>query len=296
MSLRKRLLIVSNRLPITVVQTGAGPSIQPSSGGLVSALLSLLQNTGGCWVGWPGTCNMADGQTALKEYRDPNYSLQPVFLSPQDEASFYNGCSNEIIWPLFHDLQSRCNFDPTYWLAYREANEKFADAVERLALKDDFVWVHDYHLMVLGEALRARGLRSTIAYFHHIPFPAPDIFEKLPLRREILRALLRFSMVGFQTERDRRNFSACVRRHLAHAHIQRIGSRYLVRAEGLCSAVGTFPVSIDYGRFSVEANSSEVLLLADEIQRAVGTQAIILGIDRLDYTKGIPERLNGFRS
>lgn len=296
MSLRKRLLIVSNRLPLTVVQTCGGPSIQPSSGGLVSALLSLLQNVGGCWVGWPGTSNVTDVQSALKNFREPKYSLEPVFLSPEDEASFYNGCSNEIIWPLFHDLQSRCNFDPAYWLAYREANEKFADSVERLALKDDFIWVHDYHLMLLGEALRERGLRTTIGYFHHIPFPAPDIFEKLPWRREILRALLRFSLLGFQTDRDRRNFFACVRRHLSDAHVEHIGSRFLVRAEGLCSAVGTFPVSIDYSHFSVEASRPQVLSLADEIQQNVGSREIILGIDRLDYTKGIPERLNAFRA
>ncbi|MCI0350372.1 MAG: trehalose-6-phosphate synthase [Acidobacteriales bacterium] len=296
MSLRKRLLIVSNRLPITVVRTGAEPSIQPSSGGLVSALLSLLQNVGGCWVGWPGTAEAPAVLKALQDFRYSRCSLEPVFLSPEEEVSFYNGCSNEIIWPLFHDLQSRCKFDPTYWTVYCEANEKFADAVERLAVKDDFVWVHDYHLMLLGEALRARGMRSTIAYFHHIPFPPPDIFEKLPWRREILRALLRFSMIGLQTDRDRRNFFACVRRYLQTPHVQRIGGRFLVRTEGLCSTVGTFPVSIDYQRFSVEGDRPGVLSQAAEIQGSVGSREIILGIDRLDYTKGIPERLSGFRA
>jgi trehalose 6-phosphate synthase len=247
-------------------------------------------------VGWPGTDNDAAIADSVKAFGLPDYSLEPVFLSMEEETRFYHGCSNEIIWPLFHDLQSRCNFDPAYWTVYCEANEKFADAVERMVRKDDLVWVHDYHLMVLADALRSRGLRSTLAYFHHIPFPGPDIFEKLPWRREILHSLLKFNLIGFQTDRDRTNFFACVRRHLHNVHVQRIGSKFLMRAEGLCCAVGTFPISIDFQKFSVGASRHEVLLQAKEIQSSVGSADIVLGIDRLDYTKGIPERLRGFRA
>lgn len=294
MSFRKRLLIVSNRLPVMVEQVAGEARVRPSSGGLVSALQAVLGKSGGCWVGWPGTQQDERVIEALQAAAPANCTLEPVFLTAEEEARFYHGCANEIIWPLFHDLQSRCNFQPAYWNAYCEANEKFADAVERVAAKDDFIWVHDYHLMVLADALRSRGLRSTLAYFHHIPFPPPDIFEKLPWRREILRSLLKFSLVGFQTDRDRRNFFACAQRHLRNVHVQRIGSKFLMRAEGLSCAVGTFPISIDFAKYSQEAASPEVLLQAEEIRRSVGLREIILGIDRLDYTKGIVERLRAF--
>ena len=219
-------------------------------------------------------------------------ALVPVFLTPAEKACFYHGCSNEIIWPLFHDLQSRCNFDPAYWDVYCQVTEKFADAVEQTAHRDDFVWVHDYHLMMLAEALRARELalhRSLT--FTTYPFPPPDIFEKLPWRREILRGLLHFNTVGFQTARDRLNFIASLRRCLRDVHVKRVGERLLVRAEGLCTVVGTFPISVDFQEFANQALDPAVVAKAGEIQRNIKGEQIILGVDRLDYTKGIPERL-----
>jgi alpha,alpha-trehalose-phosphate synthase [UDP-forming] len=294
-SARKRLIVVSNRLPVTLEPVQNGFKLQPSCGGLVSALGPVLRDNAACWVGWTGT----DYAPGISEFVAQNwhdsYSLVPVFLSAEEKACFYHGCSNEIIWPLFHDLQSRCTFDPAYWEAYVEVNEKFADAVEQVASKDDFVWVHDYHLMMLAAALRERELRMQLAYFHHIPFPPPDIFEKLPWRTEILRGLLQFNSLGFQTARDRRNFVACVRRCLRNVHIRRIGARLLVEAEGLCTTVGTLPISIDFGRLAGQALDANVGVRAEQIQRSLDGNRIILGVDRLDYTKGIPERLLAFR-
>ncbi len=295
MSDRKRFIIVSNRLPMSVDRTGGTLRVQPSCGGLVTALAPILRDSEGVWIGWTGTDHEPDVVELLNDYRADGYSVEPVFLSAAEKTCFYHGCSNEIIWPLFHDLQSRCNFDPTYWEVYREVTEKYADAVEKVARRDDFVWVHDYHLMMLADSLRARELPLRLAYFHHIPFPPPDIFEKLPWRRDILRGLLQFNIVGFQTVRDRRNFIASLRRCLPDVHVSRLSDRYLVRCQELCTVVGNFPISIDFQTFETETLDPKVAARAAEIQRGIKGEQIILGVDRLDYTKGIPERLSAFR-
>ena len=133
-----------------------------------------------------------------------------MFLSRKEHRQFYEGFSNEIIWPIFHDLQTMCNFNPEYWKSYLAVNRKFGDSVSSLLNPDDFVWVHDYHLMCFAGELRRMGNECPCAFFLHIPFPPLDIFLKLPWRLELLRALLDFDLVGFQTERDRRNFLECL--------------------------------------------------------------------------------------
>jgi trehalose 6-phosphate synthase/phosphatase len=291
-----RLIVVSNRLPITVEQVEGELRVQASCGGLASALRPILHGTDTTWIGWTGTDYSPEIAARVQAEVAGGYVLVPVFLTAAEKACFYHGCSNEIIWPLFHDLQSRCNFDPAYWDAYCQVTEKFADAVEQTAHRDDFVWIHDYHLMLLAEALRARDLPLRLAYFHHIPFPPPDIFEKLPWRKEMLRALLHFNTVGFQTARDRLNFIASVRRCLRDVHVKRLGESWLIRAEGLATVVGMFPISIDFQEFANQAIDPAVAARAAEIQRNVGGEQIILGVDRLDYTKGIPERLLAFRN
>jgi trehalose 6-phosphate synthase len=262
---------------------------------LVTALRPVLKGSG-CWIGWTGGEEEPGIADLLRDYgQSSDCSLVPVFLTAAEKADFYQGCCNQIIWPLFHDLQSRCNFNPAFWDVYREVSEKFADAVEGVAHKDDFVWVQDYHLMMLADALRGRESRLKLHYFHHIPFPPPDIFEHLPWRKEILRGLLQFSSLGFQTARDRKNFVASVRRCLREVHVQNLGEMLLVRAEGLCAGAGVFPISIDYAEFAAQAASAEIAARAEEIRRSLAPSQIVLGVDRLDYTKGILERLLAFR-
>ncbi len=296
MSRGTRLVVVSNRLPVTFEPTEGEFRVQSSSGGLVSALRPLLHQSDTYWIGWTGTEYAPEIAERLDGKQIGSCSLVPVFLTPTEKACFYHGCSNEIIWPLFHGLESRCNFDPEYWDVYREVTEKFADAVEQTARRDDFVWVHDYHLMLLAEALRARESPLRLAYFHHIPFPPPDIFEKLPWRNETLRGLLRFNTLGFQTTRDCMNFIACLRRCVRDVRVKRIGERLLVRAGALCSLVGAFPISIDFQEFAVQALEPEVEAKAAELRRNIAGEQIILGVDRLDYSKGILERLMAFRN
>jgi len=291
-----RLVVVSNRLPIRIETTETGKRVYPSCGGLVSALVPILRESGGCWVGWTGT----DYDETLPELfrgqcQDQQFSFEPVFLTAAERSHYYRGFSNEIIWPLFHDLPSRCQFNPAHWNVYDKVNGKFADAVERVAEIDDVIWVHDYHLMLLAGVLRARGLRHRLAYFHHIPFPSPDIFEMLPWRVEVLRALMNFNILGFQSQRDQRNFVACLRRCLPAVRISQRGEAFLARTENLSATIGTYPIGIDYEGFAAEASDSAVVSAADMIQRKLGTR-MILGIDRLDYTKGIPERLIAFQT
>ena len=143
---------------------------------------------------------------------DEEYSLAPVFLTPPERSSYYDGFSNEIIWPLFHGSPSRCRFNSSYWTGYCNVNKKFVEVVERVSSPNDFIWVHDYHLMMQAADIRARGMRQRIAYFHHIPFPSPDIFEALPWRENILRALTDFNLIGFQTKNDQNNFVECLKR------------------------------------------------------------------------------------
>jgi trehalose 6-phosphate synthase len=296
MNNRRRLLVVSNRLPFTIESSETGKQLCPSNGGLVSALTPILSESRGCWIGWPGSEYDAGLLELLQDWESTqNYSFIPVFLTAAERDCYYRGFSNQIIWPLFHSLPSRCQFDPLYWNGYCTANDKFAEAVARVSERDDFIWIHDYHLMLAAQALRRRGLSHRLAYFHHIPFPSCDIFETLPWRVDVLRAMMRFNVLGFQTVRDRRNFIGCVRRCLRGVRVSRIGDSFLVRSNGLSVTVMTHPISIDYDAFEAEASEPETVFAAQGIQRGLGGTRIILGVDRLDYTKGIPERLAAFQ-
>jgi len=294
---RRNLIVVSNRLPITAEPTNDGLQLHPSGGGLVTAMAPILREHGGCWV---GSLGVDKDDEVLRLARDwsssQGYSIEPVFLTSAEQSSYYDGFSNEIIWPLFHGLPSRCKFGCEYWQGYCKANEKFASAVERIWNRQDFIWVHDFHLMLVGRALRARGWRGQLGYFHHIPFPPPDIFETLPWRMEVLYALMQFNTIGFQTSRDQHNFLASLHELLPGLRASSVGDRWMVWAGDRHATVGTYPISIDYDEIENGANVPCVSAAVEAIrERATGLQ-IILGIDRLDYTKGICERLMAFQT
>src|SRR5207253_8131380 len=178
-----------------------------------SALDSAWREHSGVWIGWAGTTQDQPVDGLLnKASRKRSYTLQPVSLSDEEISKFYSGFANEIIWPLFHDMPSRCNFDPEYWEVYQRVNRRFAQAAVEVTNGKDVIWAHDYHLMLMGRYLREAGRGTTAGFFLHIPFPAPDIFEKLPWRRTILKSLLQYDMLGFQTDRDRWNFVSCLER------------------------------------------------------------------------------------
>ncbi len=292
-----RLVVVSNRLPYSFQRAGGKLRAEPASGGLVSALLPVLRSRGGVWIGWPGEAGSGRALQAAMAAASlrAGYALVAVPLSADQVRDFYLGFSNEIVWPLFHDMPSLCNFDAGYWRTYCAVNARYARAVHARTKARDFVWVHDYHLMNLGEALRRLGNRSRLGFFLHIPFPAPDIFVKLPWRTELLRALLSYDLVGFQTERDRRNFVACVK--ALAPEVRLAGRGKLVRARGAqrTTRIGSFPISIDYAAFRRRAAAEDVAAKALELHRLLPRRKLVLGVDRLDYTKGIPLRLRAFQ-
>ena len=289
-----RLIIVSNRLPVSVESTGESYKVSPSSGGLVTALRAVFREYEGCWIGWTGTEYSPTVEDLLRSSPQPDFQIHPVFLSQQEKLQFYSGFSNEIVWPLFHDLQSRCNFHPDYWDAYIRVNERFADRICKVARDQDFVWVHDYHLTRVAACLRERGLHCSLAFFQHIPFPSPDIFEKLPWREEFLNAMLDFDLVGLQTERDRQNFAICVERFAQDATLSQSGSYLTVESRNRRTKLYSFPISIDFEEFASMAAAPETTVLAEQVRSDMRGRSLILGVDRLDYTKGLPEKLRAF--
>ncbi|MGH9339310.1 MAG: alpha,alpha-trehalose-phosphate synthase (UDP-forming) [Acidobacteriota bacterium] len=294
-----RLVIVSNRLPIVLKQEGGSWQVSKGSGGLVTALAPVLRDRGGLWIGWPGIVE-GDADLNLEQLmdnatQDSGYLLRPVILTAEERDNFYYGFANEVIWPIFHDLQTMCNFNPGYWKAYQQVNRKFATEIARHSRPDDYVWVHDYHLMNVAQELRELGIHSAVGFYTHIPFPPLDMFLKLPWRLEILRALLQYDLIGVQTIRDLRNLLQCVEKIIPDARIEGNGQVASVLFDGREIRVGSFPISIDFKEFSTLAHSQEVGEEAWYIHENFPNRKIILGVDRLDYTKGIPYRLDAYR-
>lgn len=272
--------------------------MRPGSGGLVTAMAPVLRNRGGLWIGWPGIPEVEglDFEALLNDAaKDSGYTFKPVSLTREEVDGFYYGFSNEILWPLFHDLQTRCNFNPSYWNMYQKVNRKFAEAISRNAMDEDHIWIHDYHLMTVGRELHEIGIDSKIGFFLHIPFPPLDLFIKLPWRFQILHALLSYDLIGFQTQRDRRNFVQCVRTMLSDVPVRGKGQVLTAQVDAREVRIGNFPISIDYDEFSQTAATEAVSERAREIRDNLTARYIVLGVDRLDYTKGIPERLAAFR-
>jgi trehalose 6-phosphate synthase len=289
---RARLIIVSNRLPMSIDK--ATGEIRHASGGLVTALTALCRNRNVCWIGWPGTAYDEALETRLS-HQDLAFRLHPVWLTEQEHTKYYYGLSNEILWPLLHDLQSRCNFEPGYWDVYSVVNRKFANAIASIVQPDDQLWIHDYHLALVGRELKRLGVQNRTAYFHHIPFPVIDIFEKMPWREDFLEALLHFDQLGFQTLRDAKNFTRCLRRLVDELVINRDRDDVIVSSpDGGRTRVGHYPISIDFNEFAEMSHLPAVRQRAIELREQIRCQHLLLGVDRLDYTKGIPERLKAF--
>ena len=276
----QRLVIVSNRLPVTAERTDDGLVLHRSVGGLVSALDPALERRGGTWVGWPGISFSADER--LPPLEAP-YTLAPVPLRNLEVSGFYHGFANGTLWPLFHSFPQRTRFDDRSWRTYQRINERFARIAHGAAAPDDLIWVHDYQLMLAPLHLRERRPGARIAFFLHIPFPSFDLFRLLPWDRELLHGLLACDLVGFHVDGYVRNFLDCAERLLG-ARVDRAAR--LIEHGGRTVRVGAFPLGIDFAAYEARARQAPP---------ATGTgPRVVLGVDRLDYTKGIPERLRAF--
>lgn len=308
---RQRLMVVSNRLPVVLARGEDGALTgTPGSGGLVSALLPVLRDRGGTWIGWSGIASNAEDHGAVASALDAagqdfGFRLHGVPLDDTEVHDYYEGFSNRVIWPLFHDSVDRCRFEPRWWQTYQRVNERFADTIDDMGAAD-FTWVHDYQLMAVASALRARRaaregppspgpVTITLGFFLHIPFPPPDLYLRLPWRFQLLRMLLAYDVLGFQTLRDRNNFAQCVRRLLPEVQMSGRGNLMGAQVERRQCLVGVFPISIDFATYARHAASAQVAQEVTRLKQAFPVdRQLMLGVDRLDYTKGLPERLRAF--
>ncbi len=291
-----RLVVVSNRLPVALTHEDNSWKIIPGSGGLVTAMAPALKHRGGVWIGWSGAYTEENLSELFSSFaRDAGYSLKAVNLTEEDIDLYYHGFSNEIIWPLFHDFQGRCHFKPEYWRSYLKVNELFAKTIINTSRPSDYIWVHDYHLMHVGSKLKEFGMRQKIGFFLHIPFPSPDIFFKCPWRKELITALMEYDLVGFHTIRDRRNFVRCMQILMPDTRVHGRGGVITATSQGREVRLGVLPISIDFDLFAKQAARRKVKDKGYEIKEAQQGRKIIFGLDRLDYSKGIPQRLESVR-
>ncbi len=292
----RRLVVVSNRLPLSMAREAGEWRIRKSAGGLVTALQPVIKERHGLWIGWPGCGDEAPCRRLLDEFgAQEGFGLEGVPLSEEEVEKFYWGFSNESLWPLFHDLLGYCRFDLEHWRSYVKVNRHFAESIAKLTRPDDFIWVQDYQLILVGRSLRNLGLSQNLGFFLHIPFPSLDLFWRLPWKDDILQGLLAYDLIGFQTSRDWRNFIHCVMTLVPGAELlQRRRHTALIRVGGRTITAGHFPISIDYGEFNRLAQSPEVVEEAALLRSRYGDRKLVLGLDRLDYTKGVPERFLAF--
>ncbi len=294
--INKRLIVVSNRLPIVISKENDQWGIQPGSGGLITALTPILKENKSLWVGWPGTGGKAPIRKLLDQFgSEQGYKLVGIPLSQQEIERYYWGFSNGTLWPLLHDLLGYCKFNLEDWQTYVAVNKKFARAIKKLNRENDIIWVHDYQLSMVGHFLKKLKVRQPLAYFHHIPFPSLDLLRRLPWKTEYTKALLAFDLLGFQTLRDRRNFVNTVTSLISEASIlQRQRNFTLIKYGERIIQARNLPISIDFNEFNNAAHSPEVQDAAWYLHENLHERQLMLGIDRLDYTKGIPERFLAF--
>jgi trehalose 6-phosphate synthase len=285
-------VVVSNRLPIDhVVDEDGRSGWRASPGGLVTALEPVMRAADGAWVGWAGQPDLE-----LAPFDNDGIRIVPVPLSAHDLEMYYEGFSNDTLWPLYHDVIAQPGYHRVWWDSYYQVNRRFADAVVAIAAHGATVWVQDYQLQLVPRMLREARPDLTIGFFLHIPFPAYGIYSQLPWRTRIIEGLLGADVVGFQRVADAGNFSRAVRRLLGYS----TKSPFIdVPATDTTPArrvmARPFPISIDVASFERLANQPEVRARAEQIRADLGNpKTIMLGVDRLDYTKGIGHRLKAF--
>ncbi len=280
-----RLVVVSNRV------TPISGSKAATAGGLTVGVLAALRETGGIWFGWSGE-TIETGTPIPKVFRTGNITYITIDLPQADFERYYGGFANRTLWPLFHYRLDLASFDRDWYVSYRRINQLFAEQLYPYLRDDDLVWVHDYQLIPLGEELRQLGIKGRIGFFLHIPFPSAEVYVALPWHERLMEALSQYDLVGLQTSNDLRNF---------HDYLYREGVGYaladgLVRAFGRTLRAQDFPIGIDALDFARMATSTEAVRASQRLSRSLLGRKLIIGVDRLDYTKGITERLRAYET
>ncbi|MFD1913405.1 alpha,alpha-trehalose-phosphate synthase (UDP-forming) [Halodurantibacterium flavum] len=281
-----RLVVVSNRVP---VPDKAG---NPPAGGLAVALHAALKERGGIWMGWSGksTGEAEPGPLSIMNNGAIQYALTD--LTDRDVAEYYNGFANRVLWPICHCRIDLAEYARREMAGYFRVNRLFADRLVPLLRPDDVIWVHDYHLIPLAEELRRRGVQNRIGFFLHIPWPPADVFFSVPVYESILRGLASYDVVGFQTDYDVDNFAACLRREGSGDRIG--GGRF--RAYGRSFIAADFPIGMETAEFAELAEDAAHDRRIREMARSMQGRDLLIGVDRLDYSKGIPERIAAYEA
>ena len=282
-----RLVVVSNRL--------ADPR-KTAAGGLAVALADVLNNTGGMWFGWSGKVVEAEqggaaGEGEVRIQQAGAVKLVTMDLSREDHDSYYAGYSNGVLWPVFHYRLDLADFDAGYIAGYRRVNQLFARKLLPLLKEDDIVWVHDYHLIPLAAELRALGCANRIGFFLHIPLPPPLILAAIPGHDWLIRALFSYDLLGFQSKADLGHFVAYAQ---AEAHAQDVGEDRW-RAFNRTVQASAFPIGIDVQEFEALTQASEGREMYERMKDEYSRRKLLVGVDRLDYSKGLPQRMRAFR-
>ena len=276
-----RLVVVSNRVPV--------PSSGHQAGGLAVALDGLMDGRGGLWFGWSGAVSPAPGEPRAEQAGEVRYST--VDLTPVEHARYYNGFSNSVLWPLLHSMPELMNYERRDAHVYRQVNERLVRALVPQLRPNDIIWVHDYHLMCMPAMLRAQGVLAPIGFFLHIPFPAPDTIASLPEAGALIRDLLAADLIGFQTENDLDNFALAAQRLVGAVRLPGNG----LNVGGRVVRLGAFPVEIEPHGFAAQAEQAWHSAATERLRRSLSGQSLFLGVDRLDPTKGLLQRLAGYR-
>lgn len=288
---QRRLVVVSNRGPCTFKETPGGIQRIPSVSGLVSALEPVLAKEGGSWVAWGGRYGQESGTSGMSWPMPggrPKYIFHEVLLTHRETELYYEGFANGCLWPLCHNFVEKSVFDEEHWQAYCKVNEKYAEVVLKQAGTQDLIWVHDYHLARLPVLIRKHRPHARVSLFWHIPFPPADIFAVMPWAEEYISGMLAAELIGFHTENYVRNFLQ-VAEEVAGVKVD-YSSGTIYHTGRITKAVAV-PIGINWHEFAHLAGADEVIRKASQIRQAVGGEYLLLGVDRLDYTKGIPDRL-----
>ncbi len=278
-----RLVIVSNRV--------ADLDNQVQSGGLAVALGDALRSIGGIWFGWDGDIAEEGTPIEVTTTVQNNVTIATIPMTQQDYEEYYLGFANKVLWPVCHYRLDLVKFEPAYLEGYKRVNKNFANALATLLEPDDLVWCHDYHLMSLGNELRALGAKQRFGFFLHIPFPPPELLQAVPAHTWLIESLFQFDVLGFQTSNDVGNFRRFVTDHIGgqvfeDGRIAAFGRTIIARA---------FPIGIDVDEFAAAARTREAASQIERLNRRTIVRSHIIGVDRLDYTKGLAERFKAFR-
>jgi trehalose 6-phosphate synthase len=278
-----RLIVVSNRVPL------ARGSEKAAAGGLAVALKDLLQERGGMWFGWSGGV-AEDADSRLHTTIDGRVEYQQVDLTPIERQEYYLGFANRVLWPAMHYRLGLTEFSRNDYAGYLRVNRKLAEALVKLLRPDDVIWVHDYHLLPFASILREMGVQNRIGYFHHIPWPPIEVFGAVPASQQLLRGMAAYDLVGVQTATDAGNLVRSLVEHTRATELR--GGR--LRLDGRVIQIEAFPIGIDARAFRRFGERANTLPLVQRTVQSLGNRKLVIGIDRLDYSKGIVERIDAF--